>query len=770
MRRPFIFFIWTLLVFSAHAGHTQSLSPAAIRRCEAQARQVQIIRDKWGIPHIYGKRDASVVFGLMYAECEEDFSRMEKNYLEVMGRQAEAYGESYLHNDLLMRLIYDSAQAVKDYERSPAWMHRLLDAFADGVNYYLYRHPATKPLVLRHWEPWYALMFTDGSVSATSTGGVKADETWAFYNKLSSAAKAPKKVQHISAAERMVLEDRGILPSKPEHSSDQPSGDEPAPDGGSNGFAIAPSHTAGGHTLLYINPHVPYYFRMEVHLVSEEGLNTYGAVTWGQFFVYQGFNAHCGWMHTSSYADVADLYLEKVSRKDRGWVYEYDGGSRNVTGKSFNVWCKKDGQLVAYPFTGLYTHHGPVIAAFAHHGPGASGAEEKWLSLKEYNRSLNALLEAWLITKARTFEEYKQAMNLRANTTNNTVYADDQGNIAYWHGNFMPRRDTAYDWSSPVDGAIAATEWKGLHALDEIVHVYNPVTGWIQNCNSTPFSLSGSSSPRRQDYPYYMAPDGENFRALNAVRLLSTAGGLTLDSLIAKGYDTYLTAFDRLLPALFDAYEGSADKSTLKEVIDTLKQWNRRSVIPSIATTLAVEWGMRMMQFAPRSARPEDGSYGVDNVMAEIRNTPPAQQLRELSNVLADLQQRFGTWKIAWGELCRYQRLTGKIDETYDDAQPSIPVGLTSSAFGALPSVQSRVMTGTKKRYAYSGNSFIAAVEFGHRLHAKTIVTGGESSNPASPHFSDQIEGYLNGHFKEVLFYKEDVMKNVEKSYHPGEE
>jgi len=772
MRKPPIFLIWTLLILSARQGQAQSFTAGEIKRYEAEARQVQIIRDKWGIPHIYGKTDASVVFGLMYTECEEDFSRMEKNYLEVMGRQAEAYGESYLHNDLQMRLIYDSAQAVKDYENSPAWMHKLLDAFADGVNYYLYKHPGVRPLVLRHWQPWYALMFTDGSVSATSTGGVKADETWDFYNnKVLSSVKPIKKVQHVSAAEKMVLEDRGILPSKPEPSDGQPESsdgqpepgnDEPAPEGGSNGFAISPSHTANGNALLYINPHVPYYFRMEVHLVSEEGLNTYGAVTWGQFFIYQGFNAHCGWMHTSSYADVADLYVEKVSRKDKGWVYEYEGGSRNVTDRSINVRCKKDDQLTAYSFNGLYTHHGPVVCV----------RDGKWLSLKEYNRSLNALLEAWLITKARTFGEYKRAMDLRANTTNNTVYADDQGNIAYWHGNFMPRRDTSYDWSAPVDGSIAATEWKGLHQLDEIVHVYNPAAGWLQNCNSTPFSLSGGSSPRRGDYPYYMAPDGENFRALNAVRLLRDVHGLTLDSLIAKGYDTYLTAFERLLPALFEAYEaaGDQDKVFVKEAVDTLKGWNKRSSVGSIATTLAVEWGMRMMQFAPRPVRPEDGSYGVDNIMAEIRNASADQRLHILKDVLTDLQERFGTWKIAWGELCRYQRLTGKINETYDDTQPSLPVGLTSSAFGALPSVQSRVMTGTKKRYAYSGNSFIAAVEFGRRLHAKTIVTGGESSNPASPHFSDQIEGYLNGHFKEVLFYKEDVMKNVEKSYRPGEE
>ena len=817
MRRPPICFIWTLLSLYTYSSHAQQLSAADISRCEAQARQVQIIRDNWGVPHIYGKTDADAVFGLMYAECEEDFSRMEKNYLEVMGRQAEAYGESYLRNDVQMRLIYDSAQAVADYQHSPVWMRKLLDAFADGVNYYLYKHTDVRPLVLHHWQPWYALMFTDGSVAATSTGGVTADETWAFYNKHKvQAVVKPKKTRPVSDVEKMILEDRGILPPKQEPEDPGPGDREPGlkrledqgtggpspgmspgsrgvpddvdagpdrggdadrgvyagrgadgdrgvdADRGSNGFAIAPARTANGNALLYINPHVPYYFRMEVHLVSEEGLNTYGAVTWGQFFVYQGFNEHCGWMHTSSYSDVADLYSEQVINDGESWTYQYEGKSKPIVVRPFTVLYKKDAQVLKQEVTGVFTAHGPVVAEW----------DGKWLSLKEYNRSLSALEEAWLITKARTFAAYKEAMNLRANTTNNTVYADDQGNIAYWHGNFMPRRDTTYDWSRPVDGSIAATEWNGLHELDEIVHVYNPSSGWIQNCNSTPYSLSGSSSPRRQDYPYYMAPDGENFRALNAARLLGDIHHMTLDSLIAKGYDTYLTAFDVMLPVLLSSYEtvGDSLKQALAGPVDVLKQWDRRSSVHSVATSLAIEWGMAMMKYAPAAKLPEDGSYAVRNVTAEMRNATAEEQVRELLSVVVSLQQRFGSWKVEWGELCRYQRLTGKINETYDDAQASLPVGLTSSLFGALPSVQSRVMASTKKRYAYSGNSFIAAVEFGRKLHAKSIVTGGESSNPSSPHFSDQAEGLLNGKFKDVLFYKEDVMKHVERKYHPGEE
>src|SRR5262249_23615470 len=289
----------------------------------------------------------------------------------------------------------------------------------------------------------------------------------------------------------------------------------------------------------------------------------------GQFFVYQGFNAHCGWMHTSSYADVADLYAEKVKQQDNGWVYEYEGKMRPVKERSFVVSYKKDDALESYPVKGYFTHHGPVLCS----------REGRWLSLKEYNRSLEALTEAWMITKANTFDEYKKAMDLRANTTNNTVYADDQGNIAYWHGNFMPRRDSSYNWSMPVDGTTAATEWKGVHTLDEIVHVYNPATGWIENCNSTPYSSSGNSSPQRSQYPAYMAPDGENFRALNAQRMLSGANGFTLDSLTTKGYDHYLTAFDALLPGLFSAYGSASDsvRRALQEPIELLQKWDRRS-------------------------------------------------------------------------------------------------------------------------------------------------------------------------------------------------
>ncbi|MFL5773989.1 MAG: penicillin acylase family protein, partial [Flavisolibacter sp.] len=482
-------YLLILLLFPINAL-SQQFSPQEISRYEKQAKNVTIIRDNWGVPHIYGKTDADAVFGLMYAQCEENFNQVEENNLEMLGRLSEKYGISEFYNDLQMQLIYDTSAAKKDYSKSLPWFRKLLDACADGVNYYLYKHPEVKPAIIFHFEPWFALLRTDGSISATQFGGLTVQDTRALFPLSNPTSFIPN--EH---AEPII---------------------EPT---GSNGFAIAPSRTKSKNAILYINPHVTFYFRTEVQMVSEEGLNSYGAVTWGNFFVYQGFNEHCGWMHTSSYADVADLYKEKSTIKGDSLFYEYDGRWIPATAKKISVNYKENGQLKEQQYIAWSTIHGPVLGL-------RNGV---YLSLKENNRSLDALMQSWLRTKSKGFEDFKRIMNMRSNNSNNTVFADDKGNIAYWHGNFMPRRDTKFDFGLPVDGSISATNWKGIHTLDEVVHVYNPASGWIQNCNSTPFTVAGESSPRKSSYPEYMAPDGQNFRALNAAKLLENAKNISQD-------------------------------------------------------------------------------------------------------------------------------------------------------------------------------------------------------------------------------------------------
>lgn len=732
-----VFFLSLLI---SAATNAQWPSATDVKKWEAQAKQVTIIRDKYGVPHIYGKTDADAVFGLMYTQCEENFERIERNYLEMLGRRAEMEGEKLIYNDLLMRLIADSNDAKKDYLQSPPWLKKLLNAHADAINYFLYKHPEVRPVVLQKFEPWFHLMYTDGSVSATSTGGASIDEIKQFYENGPETSSLALN-SHTLTAQLKEIEERG-----------------------SNGFAIAPKRSASGNALLYINPHVPFYFRSEAQIVSEEGLNTYGAATWGQFFIYQGFNENLGWMHTSGYTDVADLYEEKISKTAKGWMYEYDKKLLPVKSKSITIYYyTTDGEKLAKTFTTYYTHHGPIVAK----------RNDKWLALKEYNRSVKALIQSWKTTKAQNLEEYTEAMRGLSNTTNNTVYADNKGNIAYWHGNFVPKRNPGYNYTLPIDGSTSATEWQGVHPLEETVYLINPLSGWMQNCNATPFALAGESSPNKNNYPYYMAPDGQNARGLNAIRLLNKEDKITLDGLIEIGYNRYLAAFDILLPPLFKAFESTSNtdslKITIRPAIDILKAWNRESDTSSVATTIAIDWATKINALWPRAKTQEESTEWIGRFNAIARGINGNVMMEQLRDVMNELTGKYGRWQVRWGAINRYQRLSGKFAEIYDDNKPSLAVPLSSSRWGSLPAFESRSMYSSKGRYGFSGNSFIAAVEFGEKIKAKTIVTGGHSNNPLSPHFKDQAEGFVYGKFKDVFFYKDDVMNNKEKEYHPGE-
>jgi acyl-homoserine-lactone acylase len=711
----------------------QPFSQTEIARWKKQATDVSIIRDNYGVPHIYGKSDADAVFGLLYAQCEDDFKRVEMNYVEKLGRLAEVKGESELYNDLLVRMIIDSADAVKDYNNAPAWLKKLCNAFADGINYYLYKNPGTRPALLDRFQPWFPMLWTDGSIGAINTAGITVDELKNFYSGEPPVAVTKR-------------EEEDVLT-------------------GSNGFAISPTITESGNAILYINPHVTFYFRPEVHMVSEEGLNVYGAVTWGQFFVYQGFNEHCGWMHTSSGVDAADTYIEKVSKGNNGWTYEYDGKQKQVIEKKILLRYRSANEIKTKTMNALFTHHGPIMA----------NRKGQVLSLRADNRIAAGLMQCWLRNKATGFADFKKTLDLKGNISNNTVYADAEGNIAYWHGNHIPVRDIKYNWNNPVDGTTSATEWKGLHPINEIIQSINPLNGWLQNCNSTPFTVAGINSPKKENYPAYMSPDAENFRGINAVRVLAEEDKYNIDKVIKAGYDTRLSAFEVLIPALINSFEklsvaGDTTFTMLTEPVNILKNWDYRCGENSIATTLAVEWGERLLPVINKIKLPAVENTGlVERSKAFANTASPLELLMPLRNTVSQLQNNFGKWQVPWGEINRFQRISSYIDSKFDDSKPSIPDGFTSSTWGMLPSYASKTFPGTKKRYGVNGNSFICAVEFGKRIKARSLLAGGESGDVHSKHFFDQGLMYSKGQFKEVLFYKEDVMKHVEKKYHPGE-
>lgn len=716
-----LYFLFVLaLVFSCQSG-----PQTEVEKWEEQATQVEIIRDNFGVPHIYGKTDADAVFGMLYAQCEDDFPRVERNYYWAIGRLAEVEGEQALYSDLRARLYMTIDEAKAHYEKAPDWLKELCQAYADGINYYLHTHPEVTPKAITRFEPWMPMFFFEGSIGgdieSVSTRGIAS-----FYGQNGQVA-----MSELTEKEDLFEEPRG-----------------------SNGFAIAGEHTASGNAMLLINPHTSFYFRGESQVVSEEGLNAYGATTWGQFFIYQGFNEKNGWMHTSTRVDFKDDFLETVEERDGKLQYKYGDEWRDVWTSEVTLKYKDGDEMKERTFPMYRTHHGPIT--------GKTG--DRWIATALNWEPVDALIQSFTRTKTSNHEGFWEMMKIRRNSSNNTVYADADGNIAYYHGDFIPKRDPQFDYSRPVDGSNPQTDWQGMHELEDIITIVNPANGWIQNCNSTPFTAAAEFSPKQEDYPFYMAPDEENFRGIHAVRVLSKASDLTLDGLINLAYDPYIPAFERTIPGLISALDKNPTKKRqLKEAYDILKAWDFATGKESIAMTIAQFYGNAYYRSGqmPRQGNGMERFEYLGNGLAD------AKKIEILETALKNIEDDFGTWKLHWGEYNRFQRLSGDIDLEYDDDQPSIAVGMASGRWGALASFGANAHD-TKKIYGSSGNSFIAVVEFGDKVKAKSMLAGGQSNDPNSPHFYDQAQRYADVEFKDVPFYKEDVLAKAEETYHPG--
>jgi acyl-homoserine-lactone acylase len=706
------------VIYAASAFGQVSATSTEQARWKRHAAAVTIIRDDWGIAHVYGRTDANTVFGAIYAQAEDDFDRIETNYLNSLGRLAEADGEGMIWQDLRMRMFLDTEDLKKHYAASPAWLRSLMEAWADGLNYFLSRHAGVKPRVLRRFEPWMALSFTEGSIGG-DIESVAVGPIRDFYERRPTAVATK-------------LDETKFLR---EHS-------------GSNGFAIAPSNTVNKRALLLINPHTTFFFRSELQMVSEEGLNAYGAATWGQFFIYQGFNDRVGWMHTSSNVDVIDEYIESVHRRDGRWLYKRGAESKPIEERAVSIRFKRaDGGQGERKFTVYRTQHGPVIRR---------ERADRWVAVSLMVKPVEALSESYLRTKARNYQDYLKAMEFKANSSNNTVYADSDGNIAYFHGNFIPRRNAAFDFTKPVDGSNPAADWNGLHRLEETPYLLNPASGWLYNSNNWPWSAAGTSSRKQSDYPAYMEEGAENARGIHAIRVLDNRRDFTLESLMAAAYDSYMPWFERPIQDVVAAWNSlpASDplKAGLQQQVATLRSWDMRWSADSITTSLGMFW----------TAELKPGRFEVYTARA------PAVLLTALDAASRKLIADFGTWKTRWGQINRFQRLTGALNQPFDDGRPSIAVPFTSGAVGSLATFAARAYPGTKKWYGTSGNSFVAVVEFGKdRVRARAVTAGGESGDPASKHFNDQAERYAAGSLRDVYFYREQLKGHTEREYHP---
>jgi len=663
------------------------------------ARDVTIYRDTYGVPHVFGRTDASTVFGFAYAQAEDNFWRVEENFISALGRSSEVYGEKSLDEDRLNHALEIPRLAREEYARLDKHMRSLCDAFAAGFNYYLERHTQVKPRLLTKIEPWYTLAFIR-------------------YNYFQNGFARDRNLRGAQTA----AIDNDLKPHT-----------------GSNGWAVGPSKSASGHALLFINPHLPFFGPGQVyegHVHSDEGWNFTGYTRFGFPLPYVGHNDNGGWVSTDNAADLTDVYLETFNDPTRPLAYKYGNGYRLATEHVEEIRVKTPSGIETRKFTMRKTHHGPILAA----------RDGKMLSLRMAKFESDGWLREWYdMTRAKSLNELKRAMTPLNMLFGNVMYADRQGNTWYLYNGAIPKRDPRFDWTKPLDGSDPATEWQGYHTIDELPQLTNPKTGWMQNCNTSPFLLTSEGNPDPKQFPKYMVQEGDNPRGAISREILASKPTFTFDEWRRLAFDTRVMSAGKDLDPLLAALK-PANEARLREVYNELARWDRRSANDSIAITIFSLYHERRMRDEKLEA------------------------LAALNEALNLLERDFGTWKVAWGEINRLQRIDESRDQDFDDSKPSLAVSGVNGNDGAVFTFYAAPERGQKRRYGVAGGTYISVVEFGPRIRALSVHTFGASGDPKSKHYTDQAALYTRGEFKPAWLTLEDIRANLEKAYHPGEE
>lgn len=727
--------ILALVLGFATPGYSAGKALAADAKAEKIARSVTIYRDTYGVPHIYGPTDASCVFGYIYAQAEDNFWQIEDTFIRALGRASEVYGDRTLADDMLNRALEIPRLAKAEYDRIGARERELSHALVDGLNYFLARNPQVKPRLITKFEAWQTFATTRFLVYQQfiyGKSGVKVDEIKTAVQALDSPAAAGSSTVSLNI---------------PLYGLDEP---ESEPIVGSNMWAVTPSHSASGHALLFINPHQPFFGPgqwYEGHIHSDEGWNLSGASFFGSPHPTIGHNEHLGWSHTVNDPDIVDVFIEKFDDARNPLAYRYGDGYRTATEWTDIIGVKTTKSVEPRSFKFRKTHHGPIVAV----------REGKPLTIKLAKlEDGGSGYQRYKMGKAKSLAEFKAAVSGGAVPMFNVMYADRDGNIFYAYNGAIPRRSTKFDWSKPVDGSNPEAEWNGYHSLDELPQLTNPKTGFMQNCNQTPFTTTSEGNPVKESFPVYMTRETDNARAKISRRILSAHQKFSFDDWARAGLDTAVLESETQIPELAAEWDklkekDSARAAKLAEAIAELKGWNHISTIESTPMTLFALWFERVGRL--RAQKVSDDWL----------------RIRALEEVTADLSRDFGTWRVAWGEVNRLQRIqSGGELETFSDGRPSLPIAGAPGPVGIVNNFYTRPVAGQKRRYGVAGTSFVSVVEFGPQVQARSLLVFGQSADPKSPHHFDQAQLYSKKEFKPAWFTLAEIKTNSKRVYHPG--
>jgi acyl-homoserine-lactone acylase len=688
----------------------------------AENYDVKILRDTWGVPHIFGKTDADAAFGLAYAHAEDDMGTIMEALMQSRGTLGLVQGMDGAITDYIVRLfrVWEDLDAKYETDLSPD-VRKICEAYADGLNFYAAKNP----------NPEYTKLMPFTGKDVVAGFAFKGPF---FYGLDSAVLELNAKERQREVSTKTASLEHLNLASALQYAGDKVRRQSPI---GSNMFAVSPKRSADGWTRLNINSHQPYTGPVawyEAHMVSEEGMDIVGGVFPGAPVILHGHNRHLGWAHTVNKPDLADVYVLEMN-PDNPDQYKFDGEWRDLEKSETTL------QVMLNPESGkpfpvkrelLWSVHGPVMRT--DHGVYAIRYTLMGdiRSVEQYYRE----------GKATNMKEWMDAVNMRAVPSLNFGYADKEGNIAYLYNAMMPKRAEGYDWQQYLPGNTSETLWTEYEPFDALPHVINPSSGFVQNCNDTPFNTTtGPDDPDAANYPERFGIETHmTNRALRAMELLGNDESITQEEFLAYKWDMKY-ADDSIVAKSIESLKdvSGVDDPLVKEALNLLFEWDLECGPDSEAASIAV-----------LTLQPLFNGYDTP---------PPVDKIMErLTEVVHGLKREHGSVAVPWSEVNRLRR--GDLD-----------IGI-----GGGPDILHAVYGNLEEDLTYTaraGDTYVLIAEWDEdgNVHSSSVHQFGSATlDESSPHYNDQARLLAQRKLKPVWMDEKDIRANLKAEYRPGED
>ncbi len=673
---------------------------------------VTIYRDTWGVPHIYGTTDADVAFGLAYAHAEDDLENIELSLIAARGIMASRGGLAHLPVDFLVKLFRLKETVEEKYEKdlSPE-VRRLCEAYADGINHYAALHPGEVA----------AGLYPVSGKDVVAGFSLKTTFFFGLDGVLQKLMSRERPDDLAAGAEDVRLADAA--------------GDIPM---GSNGFAISPRKAADGGTFFMSNTHQPWKGPLswyEAHVHSEEGWKVSGALFPGMPVFGVGHSANKGWTHTVNRPDLIDVYELELHPSDKN-RYRYDGQWRELERFDIPIRVKLWGPLVwTFKREGLWSEHGPVIRR-----PFGTFAI-RHANLKD----IRAVDQWYRMNKSENLEQFRQAMEMVAVPSFNTVYADREGNILYVYNGRFPKRDETFEWQGLLPGDTSAVVWDEFLPLSDLPQVLNPRAGFVQSCNHTPFMSTGDGeNPDSSLFSHAMGIETHlTNRSLRAQAIFTTDDSLTFDEFLTAKYDLSYSPESRyaeLWGRITSSVE--SDDPLITEAVALMARWDYRMAVDSREAAVSILTLRELRSYLRRASDPPDV-----NTMKGALHTAAKFLIKH----------------------------HGRLDVPYGEVQRHVRGGENHPLAGG-PDVLRAIYSwpdGNGQFVGEGGDSYILAVRWdrdGNMTSFSGHPFGSATMDKSSPHYDDQSPLFARHELKPVWLNLDDIKANLEKAYRPGEE